>query len=245
MLVAKALRFKDLALDPILAEPVLRGYLAVTVELDTLGEQVSQSRIGRTGGLTVVDQRGRVLFDDRADRAGTVIREDVLAQYRQAAATGRSVEAVVEGEPGWFAARTAAPGLLVVARLPQADLLAASRELKDVVLVTVVLATLVTVLLILGFIRYFLLAPIQQLGNATREIGRGNFVPLEIARHDEFGELALAFNSMSRACAAPETSWSSTRRTWSGRSRRGPPSCRRPRMRRKRPAVPRASFWQE
>src|SRR6185436_18904681 len=45
-------------------------------------------------------------------------------------------------------------------------------------------------------------APVKQLADATREIGRGNFEHrVHIARKDELGQLADAFNQMAKGLA--------------------------------------------
>ena len=87
---------------------------------------------------------------------------------------------------------------IVVATLPEAELLRPAVAFKGVFLPVAALALLVVVWLSLRLIRSTL-TPLEQLTRATRRVVAHDFGSrVEITRDDEFGELASAFNAMTR-----------------------------------------------
>jgi diguanylate cyclase (GGDEF)-like protein len=77
-----------------------------------------------------------------------------------------------------------------------------TRELAITMAVLTLTAIVGCSLLLFTFLRRVLLAPLQRLGEAAAEIGRGNVVTdLGIRRTDEIGQLADSFQEMSRSLA--------------------------------------------
>lgn len=198
LLAARKLRFRDPAQDPLLAQPVLRGYLLITVSLDFLARHVAYNRIGTNGVIFYTDDEGTVLFHPRPNWVGTKLAPELFAALRRAAADGKPLTAEVEGVKLLFQGRQLRRSLFLFAGLPQQELLSASRELGRLVAGITVLTIAVTVSLLILLLRYLVVQPVRNLSRAALEIGRGNLaVPVEVRTRDELGELGRAFREMA------------------------------------------------
>ena len=62
LLVAKPIRTIDPSIDPLLAKPLLRAYLAVTVDLAFIAPLIYEYKIGRTGWFFITNGDGKILF---------------------------------------------------------------------------------------------------------------------------------------------------------------------------------------
>jgi diguanylate cyclase (GGDEF)-like protein len=197
LLVAKKLDLKDPAVT-IRERSLFRGYLAVTVDLEFIAELVAQNHIGETGEIFFGDNQGNILFAHHNEISGGTLASALVTQLRHAADTKLPVTITHRGGQNLFQARRPHADLLLVARLPEAEMVAASRELGYLVAGITLVAILVTTALLFVLLRRLLIAPIQNLRHAAREIGRGNLeVDVDLDRRDEFGELATSFREMS------------------------------------------------
>jgi len=62
LLVSKRIKIRDDSKDPISSDPILRGYLAITVDLGFLDNELAQHWKQHHGILFFTDQKGKVLF---------------------------------------------------------------------------------------------------------------------------------------------------------------------------------------
>lgn len=83
LLVAKRLELTDPAVDPIFAKPMLRGYLAITVDLDFLRQQSLNSQFGERGTVFFTDRRGRILFHANAERENEYLDPNIMLHLRE------------------------------------------------------------------------------------------------------------------------------------------------------------------
>lgn len=196
LLYAKRLVLQDQADRGALTEPKFKGFLVLTVRLDFLAEQVQKGLAGNKGSLFFTDGEGRILMHPEPA---------MILQSLPPALCGQMICEVGEqrilssdlGEPSFILARQVSDDLWVVSVLPQAELLAASRQLGFMVLgITLVTIVLVVAVLLAGLQR-FLLNPITALAGVAAEVGRGNLdVHLDVASHDEMGAVCDTFNKM-------------------------------------------------
>ena len=196
LLVAKKLYILDEALKTHQQQP-FRGYLAVTVDLEFIEQQVNENQIGKSGEIFLTDGRGKVLFDAHEQHLGLVLSNELVTELRRAVDTGDAVTMQYDGDESVFKARSIHRDLLLVVRLPSAELLASSRELSYLVSVTLVFAILITCVLMLFILKRLVLRPIQRLNLISGEIGKGNLdVPVKFEMRDEVGDLARSFDTM-------------------------------------------------
>jgi class 3 adenylate cyclase len=112
-----------------------------------------------------------------------------------------------DGE-SWLMARVAVPGLhgeaigyAQLARSLSKELAPFVNDLLHAILYATALGLAIALVLSLILARS-MGAPVQELASATREIGRGNYEHrVHIARKDELGQLAGAFNQMAKGLA--------------------------------------------
>lgn len=199
LLAIKAIRISDQAVAPIDENPKLRGYLAVTLSLDRLANQVRTQRFGHRGYLFVTDATGTVLFhpDERQQQQRLPPADmDVIRSALDDAAPGTLV---LGGEPFLVQARWLHQGLLLVAALPQTELIIAGRRLALLVAgATVAVIVLMTTVLFL-LLRSLVIKPIRGLSRTARAIGDGRLeAEVSIQRSDEIGDLATALREMSQ-----------------------------------------------
>jgi diguanylate cyclase (GGDEF)-like protein len=184
---------------PATSEPLLHGYLAMTVTLDSLSAALGTTRITPTHMSFVTDVEGRVLLESQPGRLGADLPPDLFAKLRAGADGGRLVEADLAGERHYFRGAQAQPGVFLFTALPRAELLASSDRLRERVTPIVLGAIAITLgLLFIAFHR-LVVAPLRALEIVVQRIGEGDLnVSVEGHSQDEIGELARAFGEMSR-----------------------------------------------
>ena len=231
--MAKPLRLVDRSIDPVLARPILRSYLAITLDLAFIQSLVASHKVGARGHIFVVDDTGQVLFDPVADRRGRRLRSDLFDDLRVAAENEALLATSDRGQDAVFRAETLEPGLLLVGELPESDILAASRRLSTTVAGIIAGTIAITAFLTIFVLKRLLVRPILELGRAAGEIGAGNLrAQARIETRDEFGQLAHAFSEMGPISIKPKRNCTSD-----------PMSCRAPRRVPRPPASPNRNSW--
>jgi diguanylate cyclase len=202
LLVGRPIGLRGIEQDPIAAPEVLRGYLAVTVDIGRVEPLIKASRIGQTGWMFLTDERGKVLFHGKDGEKGKVVPEALFAPLRQLAQAGDAASAY-SARDLLYLGMPVQKQLYLFAALPQAELTGASRRLGVIVAAITFGAILLTVVSLLAYLKYALVRPVQALARTAREIGAGILVHrLPVHTRDELGELASAFQDMSTNLAA-------------------------------------------
>ncbi len=198
LLAAQRLSFVDPTFEDSTAKaPSHRGYLVITARLDKLRNLIANTRIGKQGGILVLDDRGRPLFPDAARMriadytalfaaAHTAAHSDTERTFRTAA-----------GEL-LLRARKLPGGLLLVSYLPARELARAGQELVRVVVFIGVFALVLAVGLLMLVLQYVIVKPLSELGDGAEAIGGGDLdTRLKVRGNDEVAHLATQFNSMA------------------------------------------------
>ncbi|NNE85591.1 MAG: response regulator [Alphaproteobacteria bacterium] len=198
LLVAAPIRVIDRSANIYDAKPLLRGYLAITVDLKFVTDLIEKFRIGRSGHVVLARSDGQIIYHPQ-QLAGVV---NDHANQSVLGTTGLTLCAqTTQNVAGnYLSSREILDEILIVALLPEADFNAASSRL-----VTQVGGVILATLLFVGFVISFLLRnlvsrPLQELRSAAIRIGAGEFhSPVNVSSRDEIGDLGAAFRSMGQS----------------------------------------------
>lgn len=198
LLLSKPILIKDPGEDPALAEPELRGYFVITSTLDVLKDYQERGRFGVDGRVVFADDTGRRLFAGAGGGDPALLPRRLFETVREAARAGTPRKVKVAGRTAVVQGRYLDDKLIVYATIPERELLGPSRVIGVLVAVATIAAISFVAILLFALLKSLIIRPIQQLGSASREIGRGNLdVSVVIDRDDEIGDLAAAFRRMS------------------------------------------------
>jgi predicted signal transduction protein with EAL and GGDEF domain len=177
----------------------VRGFLAVTMGLAFLSQQVQSSRLGESGHVFFADRTGRVVVHPEPAREGSLLPHGLWMTVLGASSDKELREMDFLGARSLVGAQPAAADLVVVGVLPEAELLAASHGLAVVVALVTLAAVLATVTLLFLMLRYLVVDPVRRLHQATLAIGSGALEPrFDVRSRDELGHLAAGFEQMWR-----------------------------------------------
>lgn len=198
--VSKAIKIKDPAVDPILAEPRLRGYLIITADLQFLAQQQSQSKIGKQGGVFFTDRFGRLLFPSEETAARWSYSDELFKTLLAGVGKNETVRGELSQVPHIIRGLEIIDNLFAFAALPERELFQSSRRLGAFVAGITLLATIIASLLIFTFVSRIVINPIRDLQRVTKRISEGNLdVEIHIDRGDEIGDLAGSFREMGKS----------------------------------------------
>lgn len=206
LLVSVPIYRKTLRTAAIAAEPVLRGFMAVTASLVFLENQIIHQRIGQSGYLVAVNRRNRIVFHPRASMIG----QDATALIRHLADSedppSRSdslregtVETRTEGESVYVRGRWLHPDLMLLSVLPKSEFRASRQTLAVIVALISAGAIALTSLMLFLLLRTLVVSPVRQLRQLAIAVGEGRNADVShkhLERGDEIGDLARAFQDM-------------------------------------------------
>lgn len=192
------------AIMPVRAET--RLFLVAVLNLATLEISVPRAvTLGETGYLEIVDMQGRIVLStrpaevltlaDHGESLAAMIREgkSLVANCHSCHATNWGVDRATEVIA--FAPMKRAPWGVVI-RQTEAEALAPLRQLQGQIALIGVLSVSGAVVLVWLTTRS-VIAPVQNLTRAAQRIASGDLeTPVRIARGDEIGLLARAFDEM-------------------------------------------------
>ncbi|MGE0385738.1 MAG: response regulator [Gammaproteobacteria bacterium] len=191
----------DRTLDPGLNRAVMRGYIVLTVDLRALRARLAEIRSGADGGIYLTDPSGAIIAGPRQARFSGSIPRDLLERAKAADPDQGHLLREPAGAR-WLFAREIGAGLQILGDVPDDEIRAASLNLLEQVVVTILLAIAVTALLFLVSLRRLLVEPIERLRAAANAIGAGRLdQPVAIGARGELGDLAQAFDAMRRNLA--------------------------------------------
>lgn len=207
----KPLRLRDPTVDPILAEPLLRGYLIITVRLTQLAQQLASPHFGKDGILFVTDASGQPLVQDSSARQVSASPgEDMRPPpgeldrqlLRQAIDRPQLTHLPWLGQTVHLHVRELHPGLYLYGALPQQAVQEITSTLGRIVIGITVLSMITFAGALFIALRRLVLQPLHRLQNVAQQIGRGQLdVDIACSGRDEMASLAQSFSAMARSLA--------------------------------------------
>jgi signal transduction histidine kinase/HAMP domain-containing protein len=170
----------------------IEGILVAELNLMSMRQLVTDTRIGKSGTAYLLDQQRRVIVHPNPSI--------VLQDNRFDAPPEPEIMAGIQGERAVVAAKAITLNdrtLWVVTELPTAE---AFQHLPHTMIIigAIIVFTLAGAVALGAFIVHQLIRPIESLARTARAISRGDFSQKAGAeRMDEFGDLATAFNTMT------------------------------------------------
>jgi diguanylate cyclase (GGDEF)-like protein len=199
LLISKSIVSVDPSVDPILAEPKLRGYLVITASLDFLAQQTQQVQLGHGGHVFFTDAAGGIFFAPENIDHGHQLPPDLIQSLQRMIESGSTLRTMHLDERMFLDGRKLHENLYVFAALPEHEIVKSTRMLALIAVGLIVASILITAALFYTVLRALILVPLTKLGRAALAFGRGEDIG-EIGVHsdDEIGELAQAFEDMGR-----------------------------------------------
>lgn len=195
--IGKPVRLKNYSSDPVLARPLLRGYLVLTVDLSHFIDHVAAGKVGESGYLFAVDDKGIIRAHPDDQRVGDRLPAALFARLQQSALAGTPAAVTLGDDPLYLRGTRLDPGLWLFCGVPQAEFYAVGKRMAGVVAGITLLTVLLTSVLVFAFTNAVFIKPVQALRDAARKIGQGNLrVDVRTHADDEIGELANAFREM-------------------------------------------------
>ncbi len=187
---------RDPSLDPIASPAEFRGYLVLAIALDFLKAQLEFSSVDTQGFVVLTDPDGAVILADETPPMDIRMPERLERAVFESENRFRLV--TIAGEPHYAMSRSLAAGLHAVALVSEAQISAVTSRLALAVFLVTLVAVAFTAAVIIVTTRYLFIKPIQQLTDASQEIGRGNLAaPVAVSGTGEFAKLAESFRQMA------------------------------------------------
>ncbi|MGB5298955.1 MAG: EAL domain-containing protein [Thiogranum sp.] len=198
LFVGKPLILRDPAIDATGVSARLRGYLALTIELDELVSHVSSDVIGKSGYMLVTDNQANTLIQSETVAVEKTWLRDALDTVAGRPFRDRPVKAVFNGQSSYITGIPLLDDLHLLAVLPEQEITDIRNKLALSVIAIMLASIVVTASALLLVLQRLVIDPIQRLGVLSREIGRGNLnIESGLKSKDEIGTLATAFEAMA------------------------------------------------
>ncbi|UCF92424.1 MAG: HAMP domain-containing protein, partial [Desulfobacterales bacterium] len=200
LLISNKLMLMDKSQNPVSGKPTLKGYLVITMDLDFLRNQIETISIGKKGHLLFIAKDGRVIFHPAEWNSFQNLPSTAMQPIIGSATRSHSVRIKLNGQSYLSQTKSLMPELLLLALLPEDELIASGRQLGLVVAGTTISTILMTACLIFIWLKLFIIRPISSLCRAAQQIGSGNLeMRMNRGGRDEIGMLASEFDKMAYA----------------------------------------------
>lgn len=198
LLISKRITRQNKDIVPPLATPSLLGYLVATINMDFLRQQQQQYSQNMGIQLLFTNHEGRLLFDPFTGEHNSTLPASFFSLLKQRSSQQKLLPVKYDGKLNYARSRQLIDQLMVFALLQDSTLPATNRQLRLWVGAITLITALVASSLLFFRLRVIALKPLQKLNEATQQISQGNLaVNIEIHQKNEFGDLAVSFNTMS------------------------------------------------
>lgn len=201
----KAIRLRDPGLDPISSNPLLRGYLVLTVDLAGIKALIAAGQFGAQGDLFAIDREGIIRMHADASQVGTRLSADLVEAVHKVGVSGGEYAGLLGHELAHYQASKVNDNFWLVTAYPEAKLRASANHLAQAVAGITLLAIIVLISASFWFMNVVFIRPVQKLSAAARQVREGNLrVELDVKSGDEIGDLAKAFHEMGEGLYASQ-----------------------------------------
>ncbi|MDH4317354.1 MAG: EAL domain-containing protein [Desulfobulbaceae bacterium] len=197
-LIAKKFLLRDPNLDPITSTPSLRGYLAVTVDLQSLAQYLHPSHNQYGINFLITNRRGKVLFNSLPGKDLISIPNRLLEQVADHTHMEKPFITQYDQLSHHIFSKTIHGEFIILAMIPEKDLFASSHHLGLLIALITLLFSVAFSSLLIFLGRKFIVSPIMELRNAASEMGEGNPDIELLLSNDELGELGHSLIEMNR-----------------------------------------------
>lgn len=166
--------------------------------------------VGRLEGVELVDiyqEQLMLIHGDNQSRSGEE-QALVSARVKEVFRAGRAVD-TINFDEGWYqryspiykdiSRQTEVVGVVMI-KMNLSQVSKVIAELRNELIVTALTLAIALLVMLVAMVRYFMIRPLRELGDASRAIGRGDFErEIHVESRDELGELARSFSTMAMA----------------------------------------------
>ncbi|MDX2495410.1 MAG: response regulator [Desulfuromusa sp.] len=202
ILVSKRIDLVNLSLNEKTSTPKLRGFLAITLDIEWLDTILSNLHKETKGNIFFINDSGTVIAASDRALINQTISQSLFSKMQSTIHQSETVMALsgqFMGINSVLQYQRVIPGLFLVSSFSEQELMAESWSVGKLLTILTLLAGLLVSLLLLLGLRHFILNPVTALTKAVKSINFKNseFQPLTIDSKDEFGVLAENFNQMA------------------------------------------------
>ena len=201
LLFLHKLIMNDPAVDAYNTKPKLRGYLAITVNLKHLNEQINKNIIGKNGFFTVTNNQGKPIFlpEQPQEETPQEIMQFLTKDFPVTSSENTTESFIFNNDQFFVFSKKLRSGLNILAFLPEKDILDSGHELGKFILIITVFIIFLASFFVFVALRHLILKPLATLNSAADAIGNGQHeMVVDIKRNDEIGHLAQTFLKMSK-----------------------------------------------
>jgi len=199
MIVAHRLMFVDPTMeDSTVMPPSHRGYLVISSGLKRLKRQIENTAIGKMGGILIIDDEGRSLYPE-AQKITIANPKDLLTTAHSAIKNNNTEMFEIDNNKLMIRVSVLPGGLILVAYLPEQELIQAGTELRHKILIWGIILVMLSSGLLMLALQFFIVKPLNRLGEGAEAIGSGKLeTQLTVNSKDEVALLARQFNNMAK-----------------------------------------------
>jgi len=197
LFVSKRMLLRDPNLNPVSSPKTLRGYLAVTIDLDFIDKKINEAADEYGTTFQLLDRNGNIYFHSDKEPTLSPLPDKILQEAINNGKTD-SPFAISDKQRTFLAlSRQVNDTLLLLAKIPKNHLYASSYRLGLAVAFTTVSAIIIFAALLYYLGKQFIVKPVILLRNAATELGHGHLdITIDQSADDEIGDLAHSFIEM-------------------------------------------------
>ncbi|TWC41564.1 diguanylate cyclase (GGDEF)-like protein [Pseudomonas sp. SJZ079] len=193
--VSRRISLINPAFESFSTPPKLRGYLSLTISLQSLLENLSPSPWPQ-GSLILTDAQGTLLAASQEIDSARLLGDYDLSPGITVLQSKSQID--LHGQSYQHHVKCLMDGLWLHLLIPEADLFKESRNIGLLVLLICLVAISISVPLLLVLIRNRFLKPVERLNQALAAMGKqSQLIQVPVQSEDEIGELSRSFNRMS------------------------------------------------
>jgi diguanylate cyclase (GGDEF)-like protein len=198
MVVAHRILFVDPAFEDSTAfAPSDRGFLVITANLNNYRTIIKNTRIGRSGGILILDSSGHPIYPD-VQQIKISSSIDLLGVVRSIHNKDNTKAINIDNQLMLVQSRDLPGGLTLIGYLPERELAEAGAELSRLVGIIGIVSVVVSVGLLMLALQFIIVRPLNELGGGAQAVGSGKLeTRLPVKGHDEVADLASQFNRMA------------------------------------------------